>query len=420
MKKQIIIFFFSAIHFLAWGQDTKNPIKTSTPCKNEVLFNTAGRWIKGALNDLGSEYIPLNPTQIKEVTHRIESIHKLMFSIYPEPLGIDAVWNPVLGRSSFAEQVKYVRNSQNILNREAIVEKPVASFYYRNGFFRYYCNPNNEFEIWRGYPGETGTWISVYANTLVAANELRPEDAITIRGFPVCMRQPLMSKLGDFELLGTNDPAFSTTGVERYVIVHRKGMSPYIPVTRKEYLDRCIPIVAKWWETTIKSSEEAPVRSLEVQETEKNQTIEKMKKEFASNPSGLKAAIDYYLSDYKTEQQIRDGQVRKLKQDRDDVLKRYQEELEKTTKEGLLNVPAIIPGSVCDPLVENTSIFVDEKEGWMLVIQNPDYMRKELPKYVPQFFVVTWKWNDWQPQADIAKLIEEKFPFARLQAMIDK
>ena len=31
----------------------------------------------------------------------------------------------------------------------------------------------------------------------------------------------------------------------------------------------------------------------------------------------------------------------------------------------------------------------------MLVTENPEYMRKDLPKYVPQFFVVNWKWNDW-------------------------
>jgi hypothetical protein len=30
-------------------------------------------------------------------------------------------------------------------------------------------------------------------------------------------------------------------------------------------------------------------------------------------------------------------------------------------------------------------------------------------------------WNEeWKPQADAAKLILEKFPFAQLQAMIDK
>jgi hypothetical protein len=42
-------------------------------------------------------------------------------------------------------------------------------------------------------------------------------------------------------------------------------------------------------------------------------------------------------------------------------------------------------------------------------------MRKDLPKYVPQLFVVQWKWSERKPEADIAKLIEEKFPFEKLQ-----
>ena len=144
-----------------------------------------------------------------------------------------------------------------------------------------------------------------------------------------------------------------------------------------------------------------------------------MNKDFAWNPTGLKTAIDYYLAGYKTEQQIREEQLKKLKQEKDEVLKKYQDELEKTTKEGLLDAPAIVQ-FIWDLLLTNQTIFTDEKNGWSLVIQNPDYMRKDLPKYVPQFIVVSWQWDEWKPQADIAKLIEEKFPFEKLREMIDK
>jgi hypothetical protein len=47
-------------------------------------------------------------------------------------------------------------------------------------------------------------------------------------------------------------------------------------------------------------------------------------------------------------------------------------------------------------------------------------MRKDLPKHVPQFFVMEWRWNNWQSQIEIGKLIEEEFPFDKLQSMIDK
>jgi hypothetical protein len=36
-------------------------------------------------------------------------------------------------------------------------------------------------------------------------------------------------------------------------------------------------------------------------------------------------------------------------------------------------------------------VFTTEKEnGVTLVTENPDYFRKDLPKYVPQFFVLHW------------------------------
>ena len=69
---------------------------------------------------------------------------------------------------------------------------------------------------------------------------------------------------------------------------------------------------------------------------------------------------------------------------------------------------------------ESVPIFVDEKEGSMVVIENPHYMRQDLPKYVPQFFVLWWTWSESGLQPNIAKLIEEKFPFEKLQAMIDQ
>jgi hypothetical protein len=56
----------------------------------------------------------------------------------------------------------------------------------------------------------------------------------------------------------------------------------------------------------------------------------------------------------------------------------------------------------------------------MVVIENPDYIRKELPKHIPQLFVVHWEWSNWAPQEKIDEIMEKDFPFEKLQAMIDK
>jgi hypothetical protein len=294
-------------------------------------------------------------------------------------MALDAAWYRKLTYGSFAEQITYGRNSYGALDYTAVKKKPVAAFGYVCGFFPYFCNQSNPKEIWRGYPGETGTWFSVFANSLTAALMNLDEDDITIDGYAVCRRMPLIKKLREFELLGIDESTMpiSTGGIVRYVVVHRKGMLPYIPVTRKQYLKKCIPYVESWWDKSIKSFEEMP------------------------------------------EQDNKNEQLKKLKQNRDEVLKTYREELEKTTSQGLLDAPAIVQ-FLWDPLLQNPGIFTDEKNGWLLVIQNPEYMRKDLPKYVPQLFVVSWKWNEWKPQADLAKLIEEEFPFDKLQAMIDK
>ncbi len=62
----------------------------------------------------------------------------------------------------------------------------------------------------------------------------------------------------------------------------------------------------------------------------------------------------------------------------------------------------------------------DPAHGFVLVTENPDYIRKDLPKYAPQFFIVAWRCNDWIAQKRIGEIMEKNFPFEKLKAMIDK
>lgn len=385
-----ILFTILIISLTGFSSLSQNTSKTTTPCTDEVLFKTPGRWLK-AYNGLldYSEGLNLTAAQKNEMKKRLDTIHQMILKIYPQPMALDAVWHHSISYSTFAEQVKYDSNSQGVLNRVALVEKPVASFNYTCGFFRHYCNANNANEIFSGYPGETNTWIYINANTLTAAKELRTDDGAafgTIGGYPVCQLQPPIKTIGDFELRGIEyeTATISTTGIEHSVIIHRRGMLPYRPITRKQYLDHCIAYVRKFFDEGLKILRESPLPF-----------------------------------DDKDNRDIRDQQIATSIKSKDAALKRYQDELEKNTNEGTLEHPAIV-AQIFNGMMYDLPIFVSEKEGWTLVTQNPDYMRNDLPKYVPQFFVVNWTWGDWKPQADISKLIEERFPFEKLQAMIDK
>ena len=67
------------------------------------------------------------------------------------------------------------------------------------------------------------------------------------------------------------------------------------------------------------------------------------------------------------------------------------------------------------------SVFeTDPAKGSMLVTENPDYIRKDLPKQVPQFFILSLTWDDGPSQKKVAEIFEQNFSFEKLQTMIDK
>jgi len=384
MRRLLFILFLSFSLFYAQSQKT---IKTETPCSDQVLFNTPGKWFTdyGGLLDNGSEYIPLNKAQVNEAITRMNAVRDMLMKIYPEPIGVDPAWHHSIGRGSFAEQVKYVQRGDRF-DREALVEKPVASYGFFCGFFRHVCNGQNPHEIWHGFPGETDTWFTVGANGIgnVAAEVRESSNNTLIGGYPVHLRHPIKEKFDGYEFFNVKTDVFPDfySGTWR-ILIHRKGELPYTPVTRKQYLDQAIIYLTQFYGNALKDFEQAPMQS-------------------------------------KEEQDIRKEQIKSFIKNRDAVLDHYKDELEESSKKGLLGSPAIIP-QVLFAATEGDQIFVEENLGYMVVIENPAYMRKDLPKWVPQILTVSMAWNEeWKPQADAAKLILEKFPFAQLQAMIDK
>ncbi len=403
MKKQIILFLFISIHFLSWSQKT---IPTDGPCTTAMAEKAKGRWIKNPDN-------LFTTAEQSEVFKRLDEIHQLVLKIYPEPKGVDAVWHRTNRNQFFASQVKIDYNRDGVLKRNEINGIPVASYYYRAGFFSYFCDGVKN-QMYQGWPGETGTWINVYVNSFDAYAGGGVDDPMTIDGRPVRMRIPVRKTWKGYELL-YNDELSNN----RSILIHRDGILPYIPVTRKQYLDHSIQHLNEIFDKTIKEMQEIPVRSLEVQEAEKKIKLAKFEKDFGQDPKRLKSAVDYFLSGYQTEQQQRDERVKAIAKNKEDILKHYQDELEKTTKEGLLGSPATI--RVFHSPDAQAPVFVKETEGGsMLITENPAYINKDLPKHVPQFMVFRWSWDSNPPLKKIGEIVEANFPIEKLQAMIDK
>jgi len=397
MKMQIILLLLFIIHFSSWSQKSTT---TDRPCTDSLSQNSNGRWIKST--DLGSK-------NSKETNSRLDEIQNTILNIYSSPVGVDAVWHRSAGVSYFGSKRKYYKRNDETLTFDYSNLPHFIQYAYTAGFFRYQCEYNKTHSLLRGYPGETGTWVNIIANPQLG--DMGVDDTWTINGLPVVTRRPVFKKEEGIEFLYT-DPGSSSGSV----LIYRKGILPYIPVSRRQYLDYCIIYHTRLWDGIIKFAEQAPVRSLEEQENEKKVKLAKFEKDFGKDPKRLKSAVDYYLSGYKTDQQLKDENVNKAKKNKEQELKKFTDELEKTTSQGLLDSPAMILVKYYSSPVFET----DPLKGQMLVTENPDYIRENLPKHTPQIFIVAWNCDDWLPQKRVGEIMKQNFPFEKLQAMIDK
>jgi hypothetical protein len=380
MKKQItilILLFFSSL--LTWSQSYF--VKTDIPCDKELLKKTPGRWMPTSKTLRAKA----SKQQEQEIIKRLDPIHQWVFNIYRSPMAFDAVTSFYSVDDHFASQLKIERDQYGA-HESYVNGTPTIPYSYSVGFCAYHCGRNN-YEIMRGAGCENGTNMSVTINSLgplTTLPHLSDFDAETMRidNRPIRMMYVLSGKKWK-----GYDLYVSQTGLTTYyVLLHRDGILPYIPVTRKEYLDRSIQCLQKFFDKTIKASE---------------------------NPEGLAALMD---------KKEKDEQVRKLQKHRDDVLKYYRDELEATTKAGLLDTPAIIFGGIMNMHTSYPIFIAQDKGGIMLVTENPAYMKKDLPKYIPQLIVYSmWDGEDGpDPALNPYHLYYQNFPIEKLQAMIDK
>jgi hypothetical protein len=276
-------------------------------------------------------------------------------------------------------------------------------------------------KLGRSYPGDPMSGIVITVNNFGALlNDQGFNDNYTlIDGRTMHRKQTVQGSWKGYDLMwegGLGRELHSS----RYVLIHRKGELPYIPVTRKQYLDRAFIYLNKFYDDMIKGIDLMPVRSLEEQETLKKKTLDEYQKKYGSDPKRLKSAVDYYLMSYQTDQQRRDDRMKIIVKNKNAVLKHYQDALEKTIADNMLDSAAIVFVAPFGPS-EIAPVFSTEEEGGtMLVTENLKYLRKDLPSDVPQFIVLYWQCGDSKPGKNLRKLFEENFEVEKLQAMIDK
>ena len=409
MKKQItILLLILSTASYSYAQDS--------PCNDNVIMNTKGKWYRPKANP----YIPPNEgnfTKPQElaIAARMEEMYKMMLKAIPGPMGLNGGWTCRNYDGEFASKVKYITTPDGSVQMDYIKQNHLSGYDCIWSFWDFNCYTG---KLARPYSGDENAGIFIAVNNFGALlnGELADND-ILIDGRIIKSKLTIQGSWKGYDLMWKGGQGRELHH-DRYVLIHRKGELPYIPVTRKQYLDRALIYLNKFYDKMVKSFDLVPVRSLEEQEALKNKTLDDYKKKYGSDPKKLQSAVDYYLSSYQTDQQRRDDQKNIIVKNKNAVLKLYQDALEKSTADNLLDAPAIV--SALNP-TGNAPVFSTEEEGGtMLVTENPEYFRKDLPKDVPQFMVVNWQWGTSIQDETLRKLFEENFDVEKLQAMIDK
>ena len=376
MKQQLTILFLLVFSCtFVWSQDKY--IKTTTPCNDELLLKTPGRWMR--IGHFAWDKIPKPEEQ--EILKRLDMIQKMAFTVYPEPMAFDGVQGYALNKKDFASQLKLEKTAYGI-SRNNVNGVATISYEYFVKFCCYGCHVNTN--IVRGAGCETGTSVGVIINSLDPLFFPLNLDGfygeiMRVDGRPIKMLGIIREKKWkDYNLYSPE----TGSGINM-VMIHRDGILPYIPVTRKQYLDRSMECLRKLYDGIIKGYEK---------------------------PEGLQLLMT---------QQEREEEIKKNEKIRDGILKQHKDELEATTRAGLLDSPAIINGF----MYTTEQIFKTQAQGGnMLVTENPAYFKKDLPKYIPQLIVYSM-WNGENgpdPALNPYHLYYKNFPIEKLQAMIDK
>ena len=378
MKKQIFLFFLLLFNCtFAWSQKF---IKTSTPCDDELLLKTPGAWLAA------SKRYSTKTTQqeLQQIENRLNTIRQWTQNIYPKPMAFDAVNTYYASDANFASQIK-IQQTQVGFRNSFINGIPTILYSYYVKFCRYGCNARTPNEIVKNPGCESGPVISVDINGLESFFwEFRLDDEyvdiMRIEGRPIRMMPVLTGKWKGYDLYSPE----AGSGY-KMVLLHREGILPYIPVTRKQYLERSIEYLERLFTNTLKAAE---------------------------NPEGLNLLMD---------KKERDEQIKKQQKIRDDVLKHYRGELDATTNAGLLETPAIVSDGIAYIEISSPVFTTQENGGMLLVTENPAYMKKDLPKYIPQLIVYMWNGDIGpDPTKNPCYLYYRDFPILSLQAMIDK
>src|ERR1035437_1743709 len=354
------------------------------PCNDDVLLKTKGAWKKT------SDY-NMNAGNQSQVISRIDKMQKVLQTAYSDPRGIEAGWH------------------RGMVNNPLVSNGPTP--YQLNAMFLiYYCMSEKEMVL----GDETSTWFYVYANHFNWFMEYNHD--FTVHKNPVYLLTKKVGEIRGYPVYEGINNGTSNTGTtfSRAVIITRQGQSPYVPVTQKQYLKGFLLVNEKWFVENLAYETNRTVKTDAQEEEEKQNGLKGIEKGYKAD--AVERYKAYYLKNYKTGKQEKEAHIARIKKDYEDKMKPARDLLADSLKADL-GQPAIVDDI---DFLKFIGFSTEAKDGRRLVSLNPGYFDSKLPKYVPQFLIVYWRWEKNKASENVKDQLEANFSFNALKEMIDK
>jgi hypothetical protein len=229
------------------------------------------------------------------------------------------------------------------------------------------------------------------------------KDTLAVKnGFPYC---ELPLAVDDT----ANEPHLHT----RVWLVSATDNLPYIPVTRKEYLEEATQearIEKNKQVAAIK--EKTPLRSADDQKAEKERDMEEMRQTYSGAEREMR--LRHFLESYRSDEDYQKEAVEKGTAEIDSTI-HLMEHLQSHLVASELNKPAVV--SV--PAIQFEGFEDNTPGSRMLVKVNPAYFNTSLTGEKAQCFLVCWNYNpSIAVAADLDRQLNDKSDFKKLQGLL--
>jgi len=256
------------------------------------------------------------------------------------------------------------------LDSPQLFEKGPFPYSYRSLYLPWSCNPRTH-KLQLG--GETATWAYAFVNHLTWFAE--PQKTLRVQGQPTYL---LTKRVGTFrglpEYEGIHNQS-SNTGqtFSRAVLVSRPGRSPLKAVTRKQFLEAYLAALDAQGQAMIAEIEKASM------DPGRKTTLEKQRQAQMSKLTAAASGRLARMSPSEAEQ------------------------------------PAFLTGA---NLVQFSDFTAEAQGGRALVRLDRGALDANLPRFVPQFVVVYWRWQKNVASENFRTEFEKKFDTNALSELL--